>query len=177
MIINACGKNEVLAYKMETVILEKENTIIVSPGYAAAYYIDGVYEDTSYVDVNLGKQYRGKRCDIYVLSGKDKRFECRYGVGKSGNVLNSFGSYSISFVTSLAAVKNLIREFNLGTIAIDINVIRDRINAAIPEAFSRKEVVDKETAKEALKQVLEKQLQGCGLQLNEVHIEGINFGD
>lgn len=178
MIINACGKNEVLAYKMDTVILEKNNEINVSRGYDAYVYIDkknfDIYDSYSR-NTTIGKEHKGEKCDVYVVSKPENEIECRYGVGKSGNVENSFGSYIIKFKTEFNAVDKLISKFNLETRTLDINVIRDRFNAVVSEALSRDDVIDEESARNVLTKVLSNKFDECGLELKEVHIEGINF--
>lgn len=167
---------EVLCYKMDSFEIDKKTKIIVSKGYRALVYIDNKYYDTlktgTYEEF---KKERGKRCDIYTFVEVDNKIECKYGVGKSGKVLNSYGNYAVTIMGSFQGLENLVKEFNVETRDIDAMAIRDRINPIIPEAFSKPGVVDATTAKQVLKDTLTSKLATFGLKLEEINIEGINM--
>lgn len=167
---------EVLCYKMDSFEIDKKTKIIVSKGYRALVYIDnkyyeaytaGIYEDF--------KKVKGKKCDIYVFVEADNRIDCKYGVGKSGKVLNSYGNYKVTIMQGIQGLENIVKEFNVETRDIDAMAIRDRINPIIPEAFSKPEVVDVESAKAVLKETLTNKLASFGLKLEELNVEGINM--
>lgn len=169
---------EVLCYKMDSFEIDKKTKIIVNKGYHADIYFDNkrsdAYDAGVYGDTYL-KPHRGKKCDIYVFAETDNKIECKYGVGKSGKVLNSYGNYTVSILSDDKGREALIKEFNVETRDIDAMAIRDRINPIIPEAFSKPEVVDATTAKQVLKDTLTTKLATFGLKLEEINIEGINM--
>lgn len=169
---------EVLCYKMDSFEIDRKTKIIVNKGYRALVYMDNKYYDTLTMrvyDEAFLKMQRGKRCDIYVFAETDNKIECKYGVGKSGKVLNSYGNYTVSILSDDKGREALIKEFNVETRDIDAMAIRDRINPIIPEAFSKPEVVDATTAKQVLKDTLTTKLATFGLKLEEINIEGINM--
>lgn len=172
---------EILCYKMDAFEIDKKTHVVIAEGYRGICYINGKYYDiftskSMDIDKGLIKNHKGDMCIIYSCVDSNKKIQCKYGVGKSGKVLNSYGDYTVSLLAG-DGVRNLINAFNVEINDVDATKIRDRINPIIPEAFSKSEVVDLQSAKKVLNDTLNAKLSEYGLRLEVINIEGFNMED